>query len=119
MGKFNQIYGYCVHAIITAIIVTIGMIILKNQMPPRLVKIDLVAITTHYTQLMLKDTQASNTDNAAIKKISEMVKDNLEPAISEYAKIHKVVVIQAQAMVDTTTPDITNEIIDQLDAKLK
>lgn len=121
MHKFNisQIYSYVLHGLITAIIVLACMIILKDQMPPKLVKVDLVAITTHYTQLMLKDATNGSTDNPAVKKISDMIKNNLEPVISEYAKTNNVVVIQAQALVDVNTPDITSQIIEQLDKKLK
>ncbi len=116
----TRIYNYLLQAIITAIIVVIGMLIMKHQQPPRIVKIDLVAITNHYTQLMMKDSFNSNTaNNPAIKKISEIIKNNLEPAITEYAKKHNVVVIQAQALVSTDTPDITNIIVEQLDRKLK
>lgn len=120
MFRFNRIYNHALHGVITAIIVVIGMLVMKSQLPPKLVKIDLVAITNHYTQLMMKETLGSNSsDNPAIKKISEAVKANLEPVISEYAKSHNVVIIQAQALVDTTTPDITNQIIEQLDRKMK
>ena len=116
----TRIYNYLLQAIITAIVVVIGMLIMKHQQPPRIVKIDLVAITNHYTQLMMKDSFNSNTaNNPAIKKISEIIKNNLEPVISDYAKKHNVVVIQAQALVSTDTPDITNIIVEQLDRKLK
>lgn len=119
----TKIYNYLLQAIITAIIVVIGMLIMKHQQPPRIVKIDLVAITNHYTQLMMKDSfnngATNNGANPAIKKISETIKNNLEPAISDYAKKHNVVVIQAQALVSTDTPDITNIIVEQLDRKLK
>ena len=87
---------------------------------PRIVKIDLVAITNHYMQLMLKETVGSTSpDNPAVKKISDTVKTNLEPIISDYAKGHHVVIIQAQALVDTNVPDITNQITEELDKKLK
>lgn len=116
----NSIYNYILHGLITAIIVVIGMLIMKHQQPPRIVKIDLMAITNHYTQLMMKDALGSSTtDNPAIKKISDTIKNNLEPLISEYAKTHNVIVIQAQALVTTDIPDITNVIIEQLDRKLK
>ena len=118
--QVKRIYNYLVHGLITAIIVLIGMLVMKTQMPPRIVKIDLVAITSHYTQLMLKETVGSTSpDNPAVKKISDTVKANLELIISDYAKGHHVVIIQAQALVDTNVPDITNQIIDELDKKLK
>lgn len=118
--SFNRIYSYLVNGVITGVIVLTGMLVIKHQMPPKLVKIDLVAITTHYTQLMMKDAMGNtSTDNAAIQKLSDAIKLNLEPTISEFAKSHNVVVIQAQALVDTNTPDITNQIIEQLDGKLK
>ncbi len=116
----TRIYNYAIHSVITAIIVLIGMLLMKHQMPPRIVKIDLVAITTHYTQLMMKETVDGNSaTNPEVKKISETIKANLEPIISEYADKNHVVIIQAQALVDTNTPDITNKIIEQLDRKLK
>ena len=93
---------------------------MKRNMPPKIVKIDLVSITAHYTQIMMKDTlDGSNANNPEVKKISETIKANLEPIISQYAQKNKVVVVQAQALVDTSTPDITNLIIEQLDRKLK
>lgn len=119
MNKFNQVYSYILHGLITACIIVIGMIIIKHQMPPKLVKIDLIAITTHYTELMLKETTGNSTDNPAVKKISDNVKANLEPIINEYVKKHNVVIIQAQAVISNNSPDITNQIIEQLDRKLK
>ncbi len=120
MSKFNGIYSYILHGLTTACIVVIGMIIIKNYMPPKLVKIDLISITTHYTELMMKETALSNsTDNATIKKISDNVKANLEPVINDYVEKHNVIVIQAQAVISNNTPDITNQIIEQLDRKLK
>ena len=120
MLKFNRIYAYAMQGVITAIIVVIGMLTMKQQMPPKLVKIDLLAITNHYTQLMMKETVGSNSsDNPAVKKVSETIKANLELMISDYAQKNHVVIIQAQALVDTTTPDITSQIIEQLDRKLK
>ena len=118
--SINRIYNYAIHSVITAIIVLIGMLIMKHQMPPRIVKIDLVGITSHYTQLMMKETVDGNgANNPKVKKISDTIKANLEPIISEYAVKNHVVIIQAQALVDATTPDITNQIIEQLDRKLK
>ena len=115
-----RLYNYVVHGIITAIIVLIGMLVMKHQMPPKVVKIDLVAITSHYTQLMMKATVDGNSaNNPEVKKISETIKANLEPIISQYALKNHLVIIQSQALVDTTTPDITNQIIEQLDRKLK
>ena len=113
----NQMYSYVIYGLISSVIVLIGMIIMKHEMPPRLVKIDLIAITNHYTQLMMGETTNSNSE--AVKKISENIKINLEPIIGEYARNHNVVIIQAQALVDTHIPDITSQIIHQLDSKLK
>lgn len=116
----NKIYNCMLQAIITAIIVTIGMMVIRHQQPPRIVKVDLVAITTHYTQLMTQNSlSTTQPDNPKIKQIADTIKANLEPLISEYAKDHNVVVIQAQALVDNSTQDITNLIIEQLDKKLK
>lgn len=114
MDKYKP---YIFQAMITIIIVLIAMLVIKRNQPPTLVKIDLVAITSHYTELMTKDTMGS--DSANVKKISDTVKANLEPIISSYAKEHNVVVIQAQALVDATTPDITNQVIQILDRKIK
>ena len=108
----NQMYSYVIYGLISSVIVLIGMIIMKHEMPPRLVKIDLIAITNHYTQLMMGETTNSNSE--AVKKISENIK-----IIGEYARNHNVVIIQAQALVDTHIPDITSQIIHQLDSKLK
>jgi hypothetical protein len=121
MKKFqlNKYYQYGVNALISAIIVLVGMIAVKRQMPPTIVKIDLVAVTTHYSDLMLKQTMGSTNNEAAIKKISDAVKNNLEPILADYAQKHHVVILQAQALVDTSTPDITNEVIDELDQKIK
>lgn len=109
-------------AIITILIVFAGMFYIRSQMPPRVVKVDLVTITTHYTELMLQDTINSNSmtaDNPQIKKISDNIKANLEPAIANYAKEHNVIVVQAQAIVGGDVPDITQLVIDQLNTKLK
>jgi hypothetical protein len=122
MHKFTitRIYAYAIHGLITAIIVLIGMLVMKRNMPPKIVKIDLVSITAHYTQIMMKEAvDGSNANNPEVKKISETIKANLEPIISQYAQKNKVVVVQAQALVDTSTPDITDLIIEQLDRKLK
>ena len=107
---------------ISTVIVLIAMLIVKHNQPPRLVKIDLVKITTHYTELMAKDTFASKdltANNPAIKQISDGIKQNLEPVISDYAKSHNVIVVQAQALVATNVPDITDNVIVELDKKLK
>lgn len=113
-----EIYKYLTQAIITVIIVLIGMIIMRHNQPPSIVKIDLVAITTHYTEIMSKNTiNGSNPDEA--KKISDAIKNNLEPIISDYAKSNNVVVVQAQALVDSRVSDITNYVIQQLDKKIK
>ncbi len=114
MQKY-QLRLYGVNVLITLILVLAAMVLVKRQMPPSIVKVDLVAITSHYSELMLK--QSNNT--AAIKKISETVKSNLEPMLAAYATDNHVLILQAQALVDTTTPDITNEIIDELDQKIK
>lgn len=114
MDKYKP---YVTQAMITIIIVLVAMLVVKRNQPPTLVKIDLVAITSHYTELMTKDTMSS--DSANVKHISDTVKANLEPIISSYAKEHNVLVIQAQALVDTTTPDITSQVIQALDRKIK
>ncbi|MBY0379513.1 MAG: hypothetical protein K2P99_03815 [Burkholderiales bacterium] len=114
----TELYKYIVTTIISVVIVLIGMIIIRYNQPSALVKIDLVAITTHYTELMSKDTiGGTNNDNA--KKISDAIKVNLEPIISSYAQSHNVVVIQAQALVDGRVTDITEYVIKQLDKKIK
>jgi hypothetical protein len=114
----NEAYKYIIHTIISVAVVLIGMIIIRHNQPPELVKIDLVAITTHYTELMSKDTIGS-TNNENAKKISDAIKANLEPIISAYAKSHHAVVIQSQALVDGNVVDITNFVINQLDRKIK
>lgn len=122
MNKLANYYSYIINVIITLIIVLISMIIIKHQMPPRIVKIDLLAITNHYTQLMMKETMNNKdqtTTNPAVQKISDAIKTNLEPTISEYAHKNNVVVVQAQALVDTSAPDITDQIINELDRKIK
>lgn len=106
----------------TSVIILIAMLIIKHNQPPRLVKIDLVKITTHYTELMAKDTFSSNdltATNPAIKQISDGIKQNLEPVISDYAKKHNVIVIQSQALVATNVPDITDNVLVELDKKIK
>lgn len=115
----SEVYKYIIQVIITVIIVLIGMIFIQHRQPPSIVKIDLVAITTHYTEMMAKDTVggANNTNDA--KKISDAIKVNLEPIISAYAKSHNVIVIQSQALVDGRVTDITNYVISQLDRKIK
>lgn len=114
----NEIYKYVTQAIITVIIVLIGMIIIRHNQAPSIVKIDLVAITTRYTEIMSKNTiGSSNSDEA--RKISDTIKNNLEPIISDYAKNNNVIVIQAQALVDGRTLDITSYVIQQLDKKIK
>lgn len=119
MNKFQlrRLYHYGINVLITLIIVLAAMVVIKRQMPPSIVKIDLVAITNHYTELMLK--QSAGNNDAAIKRISETIKINLEPMLAAYAQDNHVVILQSQALVDTTTPDITNEIIDELDQKIK
>ncbi|MBX9865794.1 MAG: TrbI F-type domain-containing protein [Burkholderiales bacterium] len=122
MNKLANYYSYIINVIITLIIVLISMIIIKHQMSPRIVKIDLLAITNHYTQLMMKETMNNKdqtTTNPAVQKISDAIKTNLEPTISEYAHNNNVVVVQAQALVDTSAPDITDQIINELDRKIK
>ncbi len=122
MKFIDNYFGYIVNGIITTIIVLAGMLVIKSKMPPQIVKIDLVAITTHYTQMMAVDTfttKSMDPNNPAVKKISDTIKTNLEPAITEYANKHHVVVVQAQALVAPNVPDITQEIINQLDRKIK
>lgn len=116
----DKISVHLQQAAITAIIVVIGLLVIKHNQAPTLVKIDLVAITTHYTEIMTKETLGdSSPNNPAVKRISDTIKANLEPLIANYAKNNKVIVIQAQALVDGVVPDITNTIIAELDAKLK
>lgn len=122
MKFIDKYFSYIVNGIVTSIIVLAGMLVIKSKMPPQIVKIDLVAITTHYTQMMAVDTftaKSMDPNNPAVKKISDTIKTNLEPTITEYAKQHHVVVVQAQALVDPTVPDITSDIINQLDRKIK
>lgn len=122
MKFIDKYFSYIVNGIVTTIIVLAGMLVIKSKMPPQIVKIDLVAITTHYTQIMAVDTfttKSMDPNNPAVKKISDTIKTNLEPTITEYAKKHHVVVVQAQALVDPNVPDITQEIINKLDRKLK
>jgi hypothetical protein len=124
----SDTFKYIIQAIITIIIVLIGLIIIKHNQPPKMVKIDLVAVTTHYTQLMAKETIGNNnlttnngntSGNSKVKKISDTIKTNLEPIISSYAKNYNVIVIQAQALVGGNVPDITDIVIQQLDKKLR
>ena len=122
MKFIDKYFSYIVNGIVTTIIVLAGMLVIKSKMPPQIVKIDLVAITTHYTQIMAVDTfttKSMDPNNPAVKKVSDTIKTNLEPTITEYAKQHHVVVVQAQALVDPNVPDITQEIINKLDRKLK
>lgn len=122
MKFIDKYFSYIINGIVTSIIVLAGMLVIKSKMPPQIVKIDLVAITTHYTQMMAVDTftaKSMDPNNPAVKKISDTIKTNLEPTITEYAKQHHVVVVQAQALVDPTVPDITSDIINQLDRKIK
>lgn len=122
MKFIDKYFAYIVNGIITSIIVLSGMLLIKSKMPPQIVKIDLIAITTHYTQMMTVDTfslKSMDPNNPAVKKISDAIKTNLEPTITEYALKHHVVVMQSQALVDANVPDITQEIINQLDRKIK
>ena len=112
----TEMHKYIIHAILTLVMVLIGMIIVRQTEPPRIVKIDLVAITSHYTQLMAKDTLDGGTH---AKQISEIIKTNLEPIIHNYAIAHKAIVIQAQALVDGNVVDISNVVINELDKKIK
>lgn len=114
----TKMYSYALHGLIAACIIVTGMIAFKHQLPPRIVKIDLLAITSHYTALMLKET-TSNATSSLSKKISETIKINLEPIINDYAKTHNVIVIQSQAVISNNVVDMTNQIIEQLDKKLK
>ena len=115
----SESFKYIIQAIITVVIVLIGMIFIQHRQPPSIVKIDLVAVTIHYTEMMAKDTIASANNTTDAKKISDTIKINLEPIISAYAKSHNVIVIQSQALVDGRVPDITNYVISQLDRKIK
>ena len=107
----HKLYPYTIQLLITVIIVLAGMLLLKKQFPARIVKVDLIAINSHYTELML-------TNQNTAQNISERVKANLEPLLASYASSRHVVILQAQAVVDPTTPDITKEIMDELDQKI-
>lgn len=115
----EKIYPYIQQVVITAIVVVIGMIILKHSESNKIVKVDLVAITTHYTQMMAQNTFGSSANNSQVKKISDAIKANLEPILDKYATIHKVIIVQSQAIVTGNVPDITNEVISELDTKIK
>jgi hypothetical protein len=115
----SDLFKYIMQVIITIIIVLIGMIFIQHRQPPSLVKIDLVAITQHYTEIMAKDTIGSSGTTIIAKKISDAIKVNLEPIISSYAKSHNVIVIQSQALVDGRVTDITSYVINELDRKIK
>ena len=112
----DKVYSYLQQAVVTAIIVVAGLLLYKHD-KQRIVKVDLVAITTHYTAIMAKDTMSSDTSN--IKKISDTIKINLEPLLSSYAQKNNAIVLQSQAVVEGSVPDITPQIIDELDRKLK
>lgn len=116
----DKVFTYSLHGIITAIIIMIGLMIIKHNQPPTLVKVDLVAVTTHYTEMMAKETLSDSTnDNHAVKKISNAIKANLEPILQNYSKKNKVIILQAQAIVDGDVPDITNNIVTELDKRIK
>jgi len=115
----SEIYKHIIHIIITVVIVLIGLIMVKRNQPPAIVKIDLVAITSHYTALMAKSTLGSTGDNDFANRVSEGIKNNLEPIISQYAKANNVIVFQSQALVDGRVTDITQTVINQLDQKLQ
>lgn len=115
----ERIYPYLQQFVITAIVVVIGMLILQSNQTNKIVKVDLVAITTHYTQMMAQNTFGNSANNEQVKKISDAIKVNLEPLLEGYASSHKVIIVQAQAVVSGGVPDITNEIISELDAKIK
>lgn len=115
----EKIYPYFQQFVITAIVVVIGMLIMKHNQTNKIVKIDLVAITSHYTQMMAQNTFGDSANKPQVKKISDAIKANLEPLLEGYASSHKVIIVQAQAVVSGDVPDITNEIITQLDTKIK
>lgn len=124
MKFIDKYFSYIMTTIIIIIIMFSGIWLIKRNQPPRLVKVDLVAITSHYTQMMAVNTFAGNknavtVDDVAVKKISEVIKTNLEPLISDYAKKNNVVVLQAQAFVGGDVIDITPVIINELDQKIK
>lgn len=109
-------------ALVVIITMFSGIWLVKRDMPPRIVKIDIISITQHYTELMVKDTISSkdlSVNNPQVKKISEAIKANLEPLIAQYAKNNNVIVIQAQAIVGNSVTDITPTIIKELDQKIK
>ncbi len=113
----SDLYKYVIQAILTIMIMLGGLIILKHNQPPTMVKVNIVAITTHYTMGMIKNGIAGiNVDDTT--KLSNTIKNNLEPIIDNYAKSHNVIVIQSQALVAGNVPDITNDVISQLDKKL-
>lgn len=110
----DKLYTYIINALVSIVIVLIGMTIVKRA-TPRIVQVNLVAITTHYAQLMAKDTLSNDTQ---MKKISDTVRNNLEPIISDYVRHHHVVVIQSQAIVAGKVPDLTDYVITQLDKRM-
>jgi hypothetical protein len=63
---------------------------------------------------MLNNTVNGNNIDAS-KQVSDVIKANLEPIISDYASKHNVIVIQSQALVDGRVTDITNVVINELD----
>jgi len=114
----DNLYQYVVNALITILIVLVTIVALKLNNQQRIVKIDLIKITSHYMGL-LATSELKDKDTEKTKRISETVQKNLTSIIDEYAKSHHVVIIQAQALVDNNTFDITNEVMLQLDRKLK
>jgi hypothetical protein len=113
----SEFYKYAIQAILTIMIMLGGLIILKHNQPPTIVKVNIVAITTHYTMGMLKNG-ISGVNSVDTTKITNAIKFNLEPIIDTYAKSHNVIVVQSQALVAGDVPDISDYVISQLDKKL-
>jgi hypothetical protein len=123
MKFIDKYFSHIMTIILMTIIMFAGIWLVKRNQPPHVVKVDLVAITSHYTQMMAVDTftnkDVTNIDNPAVKRISDAIKNNLEPLISDYAKKNNVIVLQAQAFVGGDVIDITPVIINELDKKIK
>lgn len=114
----DKILNYMYHIIITIIVVIIGMIIVKTNNSSKLVKIDLVAVTSYFTQVITKDSLV-NPENSIKANNSEIIKTNLQPLLDDYAKTHHVIIIQSQVLISGNIPDITNIIINQLQEKIQ
>ena len=113
----SEFYKYAIQVILTIMIMLGGLIIVKHNQPPTMVKVDIVAITTHYTMGILKNG-LSGINSVDTTKVSNTIKTNLEPIINEYARSHNVIVVQSQALVAGDVPDISDYVISQLDKKL-